>query len=174
MHLRNSTIVGLTLLAVLSRLIPHPPNFACVGAIGLFAGAYFRSPLALLVPLAALLASDALIGFYSPLVMAFVYSGFVIGAAIGRIWLRTRVRAPRLIALSLFNSGVFFVLSNFGCWLAGMYPPTVDGLVTCYVMALPFLANTVVGDLLFAAALFGGYELVRRWAARRAIAWEAA
>jgi len=74
----------LVLLAVLTRLIPHPPNFACIGALGLFAGCYMKGRIAPLIPLAAMLASDVLghmlkidgMGFYSPIAMVGVYAGF--------------------------------------------------------------------------------------------------
>jgi hypothetical protein len=42
-----------------------------------------------------------------------------------------------------------------------MYPHTLAGLATAYGAALPFLPQTVVGDLFWAAALFGGAALVR-------------
>ena len=47
---------GLIVLAALSRLLPHPPNFSPVEAIALFGGAYFASrQWALVVPLLAML-----------------------------------------------------------------------------------------------------------------------
>ena len=47
-----------------------------------------------------------------------------------------------------------------------MYVLTIDGLVACYVAALPFLQHTVVGDLLWAVAFFGGAWLVRKLSTR--------
>src|SRR5437660_6450950 len=53
-------LTGMVLLVAMTRLLPHPPNFTPLGALALFAGAQFRSRwAAFLVPLAAMLLSDA-------------------------------------------------------------------------------------------------------------------
>jgi hypothetical protein len=71
--------------------------------------------------------------------------------------------APAMVACSL----IFFVVTNLGVWaFSGMYPVTFDGLVACYVAALPFLQQTVVSDLLWATVLFGGAWLVKKFAGR--------
>jgi hypothetical protein len=76
---------------------------------------------------------------------------------------RPGVFAPLMKACSL----IFFAVTNLGVWaFSGMYPLTFDGLMACYVAALPFLQHTVVGDLLWAVALFGGAWLVKKVAGR--------
>jgi hypothetical protein len=139
-------------------------NFVPIGAMGLFAGAYGNRRSVWLVSVAALFLSDVVRGLYSPVVMAFVYGGFAAGAIVGRLVLRSGVTVPRL-GLAAFSSALaFFVLSNFGCWAARMYPHTVTGLTQCYGMALPLFPNTLLGDLFYTAALFGLYALVQhRW-----------
>jgi hypothetical protein len=157
----------LIVLAALSRILPHPYNFTPVGALGLFAGAYAGKPWAWLVAPVALLLSDLVIGLYNPVVMACVYLGFAAGGWLGRRFLVKR-RTPWWVAgTSVAHAGVFFIVSNFGVWLAGYYSRTVEGLVQCYVMALPFLANTLLGDLFYAAALFGLYEVAQSWESKR-------
>ena len=37
-----------------------------------------------------------------------------------------------------------------------------DGLIACYIAAIPFFQNSLLGTLVYAALLFGGFELVRR------------
>src|SRR5437870_8111455 len=66
----------LIVLAAASRLLPHPPNFAPVAAIGLFAGAYCGRRVGWLVPFGALLASDLVLGFYHPVAMFWNYLAF--------------------------------------------------------------------------------------------------
>ena len=52
-------LLTLIVVAALSRVLPHPPNFSPVEAIALFGGAYFLSrTAAVLVPLAGMLLSD--------------------------------------------------------------------------------------------------------------------
>ena len=68
-----------------------------------------------------------------------------------------------VLGASLAGSVVFFLVSNFGVWMGWkMYPATVGGLIDCYVAALPFFRNTVLGDLAYAGLMFGIYAWVRR------------
>jgi hypothetical protein len=147
--------------AAAMRLVPHPPNFAPVAAMALFSGAYLpRRGLAFVAPLAALLLSDLLLGFYSG--MGFTYAAVALVVVIG-FALSSRKSPARIAAAALTASTVFFLVSNFGVWLSsGMYPPTLSGLAACYVAAVPFFPNTIAGDLFFSAVLFGGFTLAER------------
>ena len=153
-------LVGLDLVA---RLLPHVPNFTPVAASAVFAGVVFRSrALALAVPLAAMLLSDLVLGAYDWRIMSVVYASLAFPAVLG-MWGRT-FRLPMVLApVVLSSSLIFFATTNFAVWaFSGMYPHTQDGLVHCYVAALPFLQNTMTGDLFWSAALFGTWWLARR------------
>ena len=154
-------VVVLILLAAASRLLPHPPNFAPVAAIGLFAGAALDRRVAWLVPLAALLLSDLFLGFYHPTSMFWNYAGFAACLLLGSAILRPARTLPRFAGATLTSAVAFFALSNFGMWASGYYPRTWAGLVECYVAALPFFRNTLASDVLYTAALFGGWALLR-------------
>jgi len=157
-------VASLVGLDVIARLMPHAPNFTPVAATALFAGSVLRGrALALIVPFAAMLLSDALIGFYDWRVMAVVYISSSLPAAVGL--LTRRLRSPLLfVPIILSCSVTFFATTNFAVWaFSGMYAPDVDGLIACYIAALPFLQNTVAGDLLWAVILFGGAWLVSRF-----------
>jgi hypothetical protein len=156
----------LVLLAAAIRLVPHPPNFAPVAALGLFCGAVLQRRAGWSIPLLALLASDAVLGFYSPVLMAFVYGGFLASGAVGRLLLRSGRTAGRIGAGAVLSAVVFFAVSNFGVWAAGGFPHGLAGLARSYVMALPFFGNTLAGDLAYSALLFGLYETAERWARR--------
>jgi hypothetical protein len=155
----------LILVVAASRFLPHPPNVACVGALGLLAGCYLSGWRAYLAPLAAMLLSDVAgqllglrgMGFYQPITMALVYAGVLAAIPIGRILAANR-RLLWLPAGSLAASSLFFVLSNLGVWLGGWYPMTGAGLVACYTNAIPFFGYTVAGDLLFSVLMFGAWE----------------
>ena len=153
--------LSLVALDVVARLAPHAPNFTPVAASALFAGAVLRSrPLALTVPLTAMLASDLVLGSYDWRVMGVVYAALALPALLG-MWARTR-SAVLLAPLALCSSLLFFVSTNFAVWAwSGMYAHDLGGLVRCYVAALPFLQNTVMGDMFWTALLFGGW-----WSAR--------
>lgn len=150
------------LLAAASRLLPHPPNVTPIAAMALFGGAHFSSlAAACVVPLAAMLLSDAVLGFHPT--MAFVYASFLVIVLIGSRLRARRTAAPVLTA-TVLSSILFFVVTNFGVWMAGtLYPKTWAGLMSAYLAALPFLRNTVLGDLSYVAVLFGGFALLERY-----------
>lgn len=150
------------LAAAASRLIPHPPNLASISAVALFGGAYLSNKrLAFLVPMAALLLSDLILGLYSH--MEVIYGSFALVVCIGLL-LRKRRTPLRIAGAALTSSVLFFVITNFGVWLfESLYPKTISGLATCYVAAIPFFQNTLVGDALYTAVLFGGFALVEKW-----------
>jgi len=68
--------------------------------------------------------------------------------------------ALRVAGAAFISSILFFVFTNFGVWAFGsLYPKTVEGLIACYVAAIPFFQNTLLGDALYTAVLFGGFAL---------------
>ncbi|MCG8586506.1 MAG: hypothetical protein MI757_17490, partial [Pirellulales bacterium] len=72
--------------------------------------------------------------------------------------LQKRQSVPRVAGATIAGSLVFFMLTNFGFWLtSGIYPMTADGLLTCYWKAIPFYRMALLGDLFYAAVLFGGF-----------------
>jgi hypothetical protein len=163
-------LVTLILLAAASRLVPHPPNVTPLAAVALFGGATIeRRWSAFLVPLAALLLSDLLLqvtylagwqpdwGFYQG--QWVVYVCFVLTASLG-ILIRRRRNVLAITLVTFAGSVVFFLVTNFAFWASGlMYPKTAPGLWLCYEMALPFLRNSLVGDIAYSALLFGALAL---------------
>jgi hypothetical protein len=146
--------------AAAMRLLPHPPNFAPIAAMALFGGAYLPGrALSFAAPFGALVLSDVLLGGFYPGI-GFVYFSFALTVLIG--WAISARKTPLTIgAAALASSVLFFVVTNFGTWLF-FYPQTLEGLIACYVAAVPFFQNTVAGDLFFAALLFGGFAIAQR------------
>lgn len=143
------------------RLLPHPSNFTPIGALALFAGAQFDDKRwAFIVPLAAMFLSDILIGFHSG--MPIIYAAFAAIVCMGFL-LRQKKTALRVTGASLAAAAFFFVVSNFAVWaFDGLYPMTLQGLVTCYIAAIPFFQNWLLGTLFYSAVLFGGFALTER------------
>lgn len=170
LNLRFGVLVLFVLVAAMSRLLPFPPNFSPVGSMALFGAAYFaRKHWAFLVPLAALWLSSLVLDnvfyaqFYDGFVWfsnAWVYIAFVLLTLFG-MWALRKVTVTRVLGASVGAAVLFFLVSNFGVWLtSGMYPPTFEGLMTCYAAAIPFFGNTLAGNLVFSAVLFGSFEWV--------------
>jgi hypothetical protein len=164
--IRLTTLTIIVLITALLRLVPHWPNFTPVAALALFGAAAFdRKWLGLLAPLAAMLLSDALIGFHSG--MGAVYASFGLTWLLG-LWALTpssgQPSATRIALASVVSSVLFFLITNFAVWYgSAFYPQTLPGLLTCYTAGLAFyngtsfFLNGLLGDLFFSAVLFGGY-----------------
>ncbi len=155
-------VVVVVLVAAVLRIIPHPPNFTPIAAMALFGGAYFTNKkLAFLVPMAAMLLSDLFIGFHSG--MPSIYISFVLIVLIG-MRISNNIKPKSVIIGSLSASVLFFVITNFAVWVmsATMYSKDFSGLIACYVAAIPFFHNTLMGDLVFTSVLFGGFYLVKQ------------
>lgn len=151
---------ALILVAVFSRLLPHPPNFTSIAAVAIFGGAVLPRRWALSLPVAAMIMSDIIIGFH-PLVLL-IWASFVAIAFLSSLLIR-QAKPPGVVGASFGASIFFYLVSNFGVWLEGrMYPMTLPGLMDSYYMALPFFRNTLLGDLVFTGLLFGVYALVSK------------
>lgn len=159
--------VLLIAVAALCRLAPHPWNCTPVLAIALFAGSTLRARWALPAALAALAVGDLAIGLFPYRGMVWVYGTIVFVTLLGGLLRGRRGPAPKLAAV-LSGGLVFYATTNFGVWLGGLYPHTRAGFAACFVAALPFYRNQVIGDLLFSGAIFGLYALARELHARAA------
>lgn len=163
---RASLWVGLSLvfLAVISRWLPHPPNFSPLIGIALFAGSRFSSRwTAVGVPLIALMVSDLFLGWHNTL--PFVYGALILMALGGYRWLKpAQFGWGRLGTLASGAAGFFFVVSNLAVWLVGgLYSPDLSGLVTCFVAAIPFFPATLVSGLVYSFALFALASIADVW-----------
>ncbi len=159
---RTLLALALIVLAAALRIAPHPWNFTPVGAMALFSGALLKDRrLAFLFPLLILFLGDIFIGFHK--LIPIVYASFLINVAIG-LWLRDRRTISRISLATLAGAIQFFLITNFAVWqfLSG-YPHTASGLVACYAAGIPFFWNTLAGDAVYAALLFGGYALAERF-----------
>lgn len=152
--------IALVIFGVVTRLVPHPANLAPVGAIALFGGAVLPRKLGWWLPLAIMIVSDMVLGFYHGI--AFTWVGFLLVGLFG-MTLRGQNSWLRVPLGALGAAVIFFTVSNFGVWAQGqMYSHTWAGLVLCYEMALPFFRNTFLGDLLYSTLLFGLYAFAAR------------
>lgn len=95
--------------------------------------------------------------------MPFVYFCFVINILLG-VWISKKPTVLRILGTTILASTIFFIVTNFGVWLVGgLYPASVQGLALCYINAIPFARNTLLGDLVFVGALFGLTELIKKY-----------
>jgi hypothetical protein len=159
--MNNRTIFILVLLLLAAALRVSgllPLNFSPVAAIALFGGAMFADRAkAIAVPLGIMLLSDVFIGFHDT--MWAVYLSLIIIVGLGQL-LRSRMTLMNGLVGAVAGSVLFFLITNAAVWINGViYAPGIGGLLDSYAAGLPFFRNSLMGDLFFAAALFGTYEL---------------
>lgn len=149
------------LFGAILRVIPHPANFAPIGAIALFGGVYLKRRDAIILPLAAMIISDFFIGFDSWQSRAVVYSSFVLAGLIG-IWISKHKNLATIFGGTLLGSILFYLITNFAFFYpTDMYSHNWSGIVASYINAIPFFKNTVLGDLFYVGILFGSFELAK-------------
>jgi len=157
---RYSAIISAVVLLVVAtclKLVPWVPNVALFGALSIFCGAYLRGPIAWIIPLGGIVASDFLgealgvggVYRYTAISMILNYAGFAAMVGVGYA-LRVKDSWERVLGTSLLGSAAFFLISNFGCWLDPVlkYAPTLTGLFDCYIAAIPFFRNSFLSDVL--------------------------
>ena len=131
-------------IVLLFRIIPHPPNFTPVIALSLYLPFIFgvwSVPFCIL----GFAITDYFIGFHSLMFWtwgALAFTGYT-SKFCNKIYSR--------IVLSFIGAITFFVISNFGVWISGtLYEISVQGLLNCYIMAIPFFTNTLLSTIFFA------------------------
>jgi hypothetical protein len=153
--------VFLVTLGVVGRLWQPTWNVTPLAGIALVAGAAFANPLlAATVPLVSLWIGNLCLQSSPNVTLGLV----VYAATIWPVFLGPLVRRGKLTVLcggALAHSLVFYLSTNFACWLLfEMYPKTAAGLTSCYVAALPFYRWMPLGDVVWAVAVAAGVSLV--------------
>lgn len=145
---RVLTISSLIVLGLMSRFMPHPPNFTAITAIALMGASATGSVwTAFSTVCVTMLLSDAIIGFHS--CQLFVYFSYFLTCCIGQWFVVKRPRNHLLLAC-MASSFLFFGITNFGEWLISpLYPKTFEGLGLCYLAAIPFLTNQLLGSVCY-------------------------
>jgi hypothetical protein len=171
--LRFSVLTILIVLCSFSRIIPHIPNFSPLGAMGLFGAAYFTKKWqAFLIPIAATWISDLFINnvIYSQYYPSFTwfYDGFYwqygsyLLITLAGLVIFKKFNISKVLIGALSATMIFFLVSNFGCWIGSTtYPQNFGGLITCYVAGIPFIKGTMLGDLFYTGVLFGTFGIAQ-------------
>ena len=147
--------IGLILILALARLIPHPPNFTPIIAVAIMSGYFFKNiNLSFLTLVVAMLIGDLFIGFYEN--MIFVYASLLLITFVF-YKISKKINFKSLFIYGFIGSLIFFIISNFGVWALGspgvydiVYEKNLNGLVECYILAIPFFGNTFLSTVIFA------------------------
>jgi hypothetical protein len=154
-------------LAVLARFLPHAWNFSPVYGALLFGGARLNKresiwfP-ALLLGISDLILTDFVYHLNLGWKVTFQVAAFVAISLAGWL-LREGIGLGRFVSANLAGATAFYLISNFGVWATWhTYPPTWNGLVHCYIAAIPFFGRTLGSTIISSTVLFGADEYWRR------------
>lgn len=165
------SIIFLSVFAIgMSRLIPHWPNVTAVAAAAIFGGAALRNSLsAVLIPVLAIFFSDLIINntvyssYYEGFVLfgnsaGWIYAGFILMTVIAHFGIKSFKVAP-IVSTTVISTLLFFILTNTGAWMSSpFYSQDMSGLLLAYEAGLPFLLNSLLGNLFFVGVFFYGYS----------------
>ena len=139
--------LGIFIALAASRFIPHPPNFTSLIALSFYVPALLGLKFIPALILSFII-TDLFIGFHS---LTFFTWGSVIVIGLISTYLSSSVLTR--ISGALLGAVLFFLLTNFGVWILGSYGHTINGLIVCYTLALPFFGYTLISTLLFSTLI---------------------
>jgi|TARA_A100001015_G_scaffold86085_1_gene95668 hypothetical protein len=138
----------------LSRIIPHPPNFTPILAVAIMAPMITGATLSgIAIALGSMMLSDLYFGWHNTI--GVVYMSIALCSFIPR-YINNAYLAGSIASV------LFFVITNFAVWLSGYYGLTWQGLVACYIAAIPFFANTLIGTLFYTLIIKSVVTIQRR------------
>lgn len=141
--------LGIFCALAASRFIPHPPNFTSLLALSFYVPAVLGIKFlpALII---SFFITDLFIGFHS--LTLFTWGSVIIIGFVSKFFISTMISR---ISGSLLGAFIFFVLTNFGVWIFGNYDFTINGLLLCYTLALPFFAHSLISTFIFSSLIEG-------------------
>ena len=139
--------LGIFLVLAASRLIPHPPNFTTLIALSFYVPAIFGVRY-LIVVLTSFFITDIFLGFHTLTIFTWG-SVVVIGLTSKYFNQNTFFRSAGVFLSAL----LFFIITNFGVWLSGSYGYSINGLISCYWLAIPFFGNTVLSTIFYSTII---------------------
>jgi hypothetical protein len=150
-----SICLGILIALSASRFIPHPPNFTSLLALSFYVPVLFglRYLPVLIISFAI---TDLIIGYHSGTHWTW---GSVLIIGLMSQYFSKNINL-RLIG-SLFGAFIFFLVTNFGVWTSGMYSFTVDGLIECYTLAIPFFTFSLISTTIFSLLIETGFKLYK-------------
>ena len=150
-----SICFGILITLSASRFVPHPPNFTSLLALSFYVPVLFG------------------LRYLPVLLISFAITDLIIGYHTGTHWTWGSVLVIGLMSQyfnkninhrllgSLVGAFIFFLITNFGVWLSGMYSFTLDGFINCYIFAIPFFTYSLISTILFSLLIEAGYQFYK-------------
>ena len=139
--------IGVLVALSASRFIPHPPNFTSLIALSFYVPALLGKKY-ISIPIIAFALTDIFIGFHN--IIIFTWGSILLISFLSFYFKNTIIFR---ISGAMIGAIIFFILSNLGVWLMGSYGYTFEGLLTCYILAIPFFSYTVLSTFIFSGLI---------------------
>lgn len=146
-------LIVIFLLLFMSRIIPHPPNFTNLLALSFYVP-ILLGPRYLPALIISFIFTDLLIGYHYD--THWTWGSVLVIGLLARYFIESI--SLRLIGASL-SALIFFIVTNFGVWLSGMYGYTLKGLFNCFINAIPFFGNSLISTIIFSLLIEAGIKL---------------
>ena len=145
--------LGIFIALAASRLIPHPPNFTSLLALSFYVPALLGVRY-LPILVMSFLITDFFIGLH--FVILFTWGSVIFIGLSAKFFLQniyTRISG------ALLGAFIFYIITNFGVWSIGLYGYTLEGLILCYTLAIPFFGYSLISTFIFSGIIEGVYKL---------------
>ena len=138
-----SICLGIFLALAVSRFVPHPPNFTSLIALSFYVPAIFGRQYIPAVILSFAI-TDLVIGYHYG--TFFTWGSVLLIGLISNYFGKTLIKR---LSGALVGAIIFFIVTNFGVWISGMYEYSLNGIISCYTAAIPFFAYSTLSTILF-------------------------
>jgi hypothetical protein len=139
--------IGIFLALAMSRFIPHPPNFTSLIALSFYIPAIIGIKF-LPILLISFIITDLIIGFHG--VTFFTWGTVLLIGFLSKFFVSN---ITTRISGAMISACLFYLITNFGVWSLGSYGYNLQGLTSCYILALPFFGNTLISTLIFSTLI---------------------
>ena len=135
--------LGIFTLLAASRFIPHPPNFTSLLALSFYVPVFFGIKFLPALVIGFIL-TDIHIGLHGTIF--FTWGSVIMIGLISKFFSDTMFKR---ISGALLGACIFFLITNFGVWTSGYYGYSINGLILCFYLALPFFAYSLISTFVF-------------------------
>tara|TARA_B100001175_G_scaffold317458_1_gene334475 strand:+ start:3715 stop:4212 length:498 start_codon:yes stop_codon:yes gene_type:complete len=148
--------LGIFAVLAASRFIPHPPNFTSLLALSFYVPVFFGKRFIPAV-IFSFAVTDLFIGFHNTLF--FTWGSVILIGLLSRYFIFNSITSRIFGAIS--GAFIFFFITNFGVWTSGFYGYSLSGLISCYILAIPFFAQTLASTAFFSLVIEMIYNLLK-------------
>ena len=139
--------LGVFIVLAASRFVPHPPNFTSLIALSFYVPEFYGIRF-IPVIIVSFFITDLIIGFHST--TFFTWGSVLVIGLLSKYFTSSIIKR---ISGALTGAFIFFILTNLGVWMMGSYGYTLNGLATCYILAIPFFGYSLISTFIFSGII---------------------